>query len=185
MPAMMQLLTAHGTGLVLVDVQEKLMAAMHRKELVSGNLGRLIHLARVFDLPLVLTEQNPQGLGRTLPEIRKLLADYAPIEKLDFDCLQVAEFKQRLSDGALENIILAGVETHVCILQTCVPLLQHGYTVHVPQDAVDSRTQENWQVGLGLMGAAGAHITSTETLIFQLLQKAGTDRFKDLLKVVK
>jgi nicotinamidase-related amidase len=134
---------------------------------------------------VLLTEQNPQYLGKTLDEIKSLLPDLKPIEKLDFDCCAVSGFSQKLESLNLSTIILFGVESHVCVLQSCLSLLERVYRVHVPRDAIDSRTAENRQTGLELMAKAGAVITSTETVIFQLLKKAGTDEFRTMLKIVK
>lgn len=179
------LLRRENTGLVIVDMQEKLMAVMGRKDRVVDRAVKLIHLARVFDLPIILTEQNPKGLGPTLPAIREHLPTYGPIEKQEFNCLQVKAFNKRLEEVRLHHIILIGVETHICIFQTCVSLLERGYRVHIPHQAVDSRTTDNRDIGLTLMRDAGAVITSAETLIFQLLKKAGTEEFKKMLPHVK
>ncbi len=179
------LLNKEGTGLVLVDAQEKLMKVMRDPERVIDRMHKLLHLARVYDLPVILTEQYPKWLGPTLPNVQDLLPEYDPIEKLDFDCCRVDLFNTRLEAAALKNIILMGVETHICIFQTCVSLLKMGYTVHIPHHAVDSRTEDNWQVGLSLMEAAGAVITSAETIIFQVMERAGSGEFKEMMKVVK
>ncbi|MCF8083854.1 MAG: hydrolase [Deltaproteobacteria bacterium] len=179
------LLRRENSGVVIVDMQEKLMGAMGGKERVIDRAVKLIHLAEGFDLPIILTEQNPGGLGPTLSEIREHLPDYAPIEKMEFNCLRVEAFNKRLEEVRLHNIILMGVETHICIFQTCVALLERGYRVHIPHHAVDSRTTDNWRIGLELMRDAGAVITSAETIIFQLLKKAGTEEFKKMLPYVK
>ncbi|MBU0514679.1 MAG: hydrolase [Proteobacteria bacterium] len=173
------------TSLVVIDVQDKLMGVMGRRERMTDGLLKLCHLANTFDLPLILTEQYPKWLGPTVPEIKAVLPTYAPIEKLDFDCCAVAAFNQALDAAGTKDVILTGVETHVCVLQTCRSLRDKGFGVHVPQDAVDSRTEENWRVGLDLMKDLGAVITSAETVIFQMLERAGTPEFKAMMKVVK
>jgi len=124
-------------------------------------------------------------MGSTLQEIKEALSSYEPIGKMAFDCCAVEQFNNRLKSAGSKNLILSGVETHICILQTCLSLLGRGYNIYVPQDAVDSRTEENWRVGLELMRDAGAVITSTETVIFQILKKAGTNEFKHMLKIIK
>lgn len=179
------LLRKENTGLVIVDVQEKLMGVMGQKERVVDRVLKLLDLARVFQLPIILTEQNPKHLGTTLPAIRETLTVYEPIEKLYFNCCEVDAFNDVVKKEGLQNIILTGIETHVCVYQTCVSLLERGYRVHVPHHAVDSRTESNWQIGLSLMQEAGATITSTEAVIFQILKKAGTSEFKALLKTIK
>ncbi len=172
-------------GIVIVDVQVKLISVMKHRERVVDNIIKLLHLSRLFNLPVILTEQYPKLIGSTFPEIKETLPTYDPIEKMDFDCCAVEHFNNRLESAGLKTIILSGVETHICILQTCISLLKRGYNVHVPRDAVDSRTDENRDVGLELMKEAGAVITSTETVIFQILKRAGTKEFKEMLKIVK
>ena len=181
----MELLNRKNTGLLLVDVQEKLMQVMGRKERVIDNIIKLLQLSKLFTLPIIITEQYPKWLGSTLPDIIENLPSYEPITKLHFNCCDVEAFNKRLNSEGLRSIIVTGVESHICIFQTCVSILEKGYQVHVPQDAVDSRTEENWRVGLELMKKAGALITSTETLIYQILKKAGTNEFKKMLKIIK
>ena len=181
----MELLDRENTGLLVVDVQEKLIQVMGRKERVIDNIIKLLQLSKLFTLPVIITEQYPKWLGSTLPEIIEYLSSYEPITKLHFNCCDVEGFNKRLNAEGLKNIIVTGVESHICIFQTCVSILEKGYQVHVPQDAVDSRTEENWRVGLELMKKAGALITSTETLIYQILKKAGTNEFKKMLKIIK
>ncbi len=179
------LLNKEHTGLVIVDVQSKLMAVMGQGGAVIHNLEILIRLAELFGLPVVLTEQYRKMIGPTIPEIKNALTIYNPIKKMDFNCCAVESFNETLKAKGLINIILTGVETHICVFQTCVSLLKNGYNIHVPADAVDSRTRENRQVGIKLMEKAGAVITSTETVIFQILKKAGTREFREMLKLVK
>lgn len=182
---MIRLLDTKNTGLLVVDVQEELMPVMMRRQSVIDNIGKLIHLARLYKLPVILTEQYSKWLGPTLSEITNSLPAYEPVKKMHFNCCDEVAFNQRLESAGLKNIILAGVEAHICIFQTCVSILERGYTVHVPQDAVDSRTDDNLRVGLELMNKAGALITSTETVIYQILKKAGTNEFKKMLKLIR
>lgn len=179
------LLDKEATGIVVVDIQEKLMPVINHKEKVTGNIIKLLHLSKVYDLPVILTEQYPKWLGPTLQEITKSLPVYEPIKKMDFNCCAVAEFKSKLDSARLKNLILTGVESHICIYQTCTALLKIGYNVYVPGDAVGSRTDENHLAGIELMSKADAVITSTETVIFQILKKAGTKEFKEMMKVIK
>jgi nicotinamidase-related amidase len=179
------LLNKEGTGLIVVDAQEKLMQVMREPERVTDRILKLLHLALVFHLPVILTEQYSKWLGPTVTPIKEALQEYDPIEKLDFNCCNVDLFNTRLKAAALDNIILVGVETHICVFQTCVSLLEKGYRVHVPHHAVDSRTEDNWNIGLSLMKEAGAFITSAETVIFQIMKRGGTAEFKEMMKVVK
>ena len=181
----MKLLDRKNTGLLVVDVQEKLMQVMGRKQRVIDNITRLLQLSKLFALPVILTEQFPKWLGPTIPEIIEYLPAYEPITKLYFNCCDVEAFDERLDPEGFKNIIVTGVECHICIFQTCVSILEKGHQVHVPQDAVDSRTDENWRVGLELMKKAGALVTSTETIIYQILKEAGTKEFNKMLKIIK
>ncbi|MBW2110208.1 MAG: hydrolase [Deltaproteobacteria bacterium] len=179
------LLNRENTGLVIIDAQEKLMQVMGNPDRVADRIVKLIYLAQVFELPIIMTEQYSKWLGPTVPAIKEALPEYDPVEKLDFNSCSVDLFNRRVEEAGLRNIILTGVETHICVFQTCVSLLEMGYSVHVPHHAVDSRTGANWDIGLSLMREAGAVITSAETLIFQLLKKAGTPQFKTMLKTIK
>jgi nicotinamidase-related amidase len=181
----MELLNRENTGLLIIDVQEKLVEVMRRKQGIMENIIKLLHLWELFKLPHILTEQYPRWLGPTLKEIRELLPTYDPITKMHFNCCDVDAFNDRLEGERLQSVIVTGVESHICVFQTCACLLKRGYAVHVPQDAVDSRTEDNWRVGLELLREAGAFITSTETVIYQIMGKAGTKEFKKMLKILK
>jgi nicotinamidase-related amidase len=181
----MKLLDKEDTGLLIIDVQEKLMQVMGQKQRVLDNIIRLLHCANIYHLPIVLTEHYRKWLGPTLPVIVEALPSYNPIEKMHFDCCDVDAFNNRLESEGVRNVIVTGVESHICIFQTCVSVLERGYSVHVPLDAVDSRTDENWRVGLRLMERAGAVITSAEAVVYQLLKKAGTREFNKILKLIR
>ncbi len=180
-----KLLEREQTGLVVVDIQTKLMNVMGNKERVLDNTLKLIHLSKLFNIPILMTEQYPKMIGPTLPEIKEALPHIAPIKKMEFNCCDVDPFMEFLKSEGLINVILTGVESHICILQTCLGLLDKGYIVHIPGDAVDSRTEENRLTAINLMEKAGAVITSTETVIFQILKKAGTKEFKEMLRLIK
>lgn len=181
----MKLLNNERTALVIIDVQEKFMPAISQGDRVVENIVRFIELAKLYDLPIILTEQNPEGIGTTIPGIKDLLPVYDPIIKYHFNGCDVDEFNERIDSKNLENIIVTGVETHICIFQTSVSLLDKDYHVQIPRDAVGSRTDENRSIGLALLKQAGGVITSTETIIFQLLKRAGTDPFRHMLKFIK
>ena len=181
-------LKRENTGLLLVDFQEKLIPVMHSEQKVVASGLKLLHLARLYKLPVILTEQYPKWLGSTMPEIKEHLSVYEPVQKMEFDCCEQADFQAALKSekwAGVENIVLTGVESHICILQTCMSLLEQGYKVHVPYDAVASRSVDDHHIGLELMRQSGAIITGTETIIFQMLQKAGSKEFKEMLKLVK
>jgi nicotinamidase-related amidase len=176
------------TALVLVDFQERLFPAMDqaRQEETRKNVALLLDLARVLRLPVLYTEQYPAGLGKTIPEVsEKLPEGAAPFEKVEFSGWRAEGFSQQFRYLGMKAAILAGMESHVCVLGTVLDMLQEGICVHVPADAVVSRTESNRQTGLALMDRAGAVVTSTETVIFQLLGRAGTPEFKTMSKLLK
>lgn len=171
--------------LVIVDVQERLAAVMTQREKIVRNCLRLAEGAELLGLPLILTEQYRKGLGPTVPELREKIAGYEPVEKMTFDCCREPSFRQKLAGTGRKKVILAGMETHICVLQTALGLTKKGYHVHVVEDAVCSRAKENFRVGLQFMRDAGAVITCTETVLFQLLEKAGTPEFKAISSKIK
>jgi nicotinamidase-related amidase len=179
------MLTKDEAALVIVDIQERLAVAMKKREKVTGNVLHLIEAAKLMDLPIVVTEQYPKGLGPTTEEVRGALPSYIPVEKISFSCCGEPAFLDAIKATGKKKLILTGMETHVCVLQTCLDLLKNGYDVHLAADAVCSRYKDNYLMGIQFMRDAGAVITSTETVLFQLLQKAGTDEFKTISNLVK
>ena len=171
--------------LLIVDIQERLTAVMGQKDPVVKNNQHLIELAKMIALPIMVTEQYPKGLGRTVPDLQAALPSYRPIEKITFDCCGQPDFLLALKSLNRNTIILTGMETHICVLQTCLGLLKSGMNVHVVEDAICSRTKENWKTGIGFMRQAGAVITCTETVLFQLLKTAGTEEFKKISQRIK
>ncbi|MEJ2183296.1 MAG: hydrolase [Nitrospirota bacterium] len=171
--------------LVLVDVQEKLASAMPVRAEVTRNCLRLLQAAGVLGIPVLVTEQYPGGLGPTVPELREAVPGYSPIEKLCFGCAEEPAFREALTRTGREKVVLTGMETHVCVWQTGLGLLRDGYGVHLVSDAVCSRTKENWRLGLALARDAGAVVSSTETVLFQLMERAGTEEFKAISKLIK
>lgn len=172
-------------ALVIVDIQERLAVAMTEREKVISNTLHLAEASRLLDFPLLITEQYSKGLGPTVPEIRNAIESYAPIEKITFSCCGEQMFSEAVQELGKKQIILAGMETHVCVLQTCIDLLREGYDVHVVSDAICSRTKQNYKTALEYMRDAGAVITCTETVLFQLLEKAGSEEFKAISKRIK
>jgi len=171
--------------LVIVDIQESLANVMSERKKVVENSLHLIEISKLLNIPVILTEQYPKGLGHTVNEIKEALPSYAPFEKMTFDCCKGPAFLENIGNLKKKNIILTGMETHVCILQTCLSLLKNGYKVHLVKDAVCSRTKDNFIAGIEMMRDAGAVITCTETVLFQLLEKAGTEEFKAISKRIK
>lgn len=171
---------------LVIDVQERLCPAMP-----ADGLARLVKYtraliggARELGLPVLYTEQYPKGLGPTLPALRELLPS-PPIEKMAFSCRGEPAFNRALESSMRRQVIVAGMEAHVCVFQTARDLVAAGFEVHVCADAVISRTEEHRQVGLSLCREAGALVTTAETALFDLLQQCGTPQFKKVSALVK
>jgi nicotinamidase-related amidase len=171
--------------LLLVDVQGKLAHLMHAKERLFRNLQTLVKGIQALDVPIIWMEQNPAGLGPTISEIAELLPDNTPITKMSFSCCQNEQFVGALSAINRKDVLVAGIETHICVYQTTAELIGLGYRVHVVADAVSSRTAENKAIGLQKMKDAGASLTSVETVLFELLGAAEGETFKAMLEIVK
>jgi nicotinamidase-related amidase len=174
--------------LAVIDVQERLLPAIpeERRTQVLRNVLIAIDAATILGLPTVASEQYPKGLGPTVPEVREHLGDTCtPVEKLVFSCGRSPEFRAALEATGRRDVILCGVEAHVCVLQTTLDLLGNGYRVFVPADAVASRRLLDWERGLALMERAGAVVGTTEIFVFQLLERAGTDEFRAISKLVR
>ena len=171
--------------LVIIDVQGKLAQIMHDREDLVKNLQILISGAKLLEIPIIWMEQLPDKLGPTIPEIQELLPDIEPIVKDVFSCARNEEFNGRLQELHGHDIVLAGIESHVCVYQTAMDLLGQDFTVHVAADAVSSRTDSNKQLGLERMLLEGVVQTSVEMVLFELQGVATGDRFRKLAKLVK
>jgi nicotinamidase-related amidase len=173
--------------LVVTDVQERLFNAMdaERRDDMVANVKILVTAARRLAAPVIVTEQYPHGLGRTLPELKGLLGETVPFEKTAFSCCGAAGFTDRLRSFHAEHVILTGIEAHVCVLLTALDLLNLGFRVTIVADAVCSRRAANMEIGLAQARQAGAVITATETVVFQLLGRADTDAFRELSKLLR
>jgi nicotinamidase-related amidase len=173
--------------LVVVDVQERLFNAMdaERRDDMVANVKILASAARRLEVPVLVTEQYPKGLGRTLPELRTLLGDTPPFEKTAFSCAGADGFLDRVRALRAEHVILTGIEAHVCVLLTALDLLGRGLRVSVVADAVCSRRPANLEIGLAQARQAGAVVTATETVVFQLLGGADSDAFRELSKLLR
>ncbi len=180
-------LEAEQCTLVVVDIQEKLLPPIFNKETMVKNAQLLIRLAKILSIPAMVTTQYRKGLGDTVPEIASLLADVRTIDKLEFGCFGSEEFHSRLKKlpDNRNTLLLCGMEAHICVTQTALGALNDGYLVHVASDAVGARTEWNWKIGLDRMRAAGAVISSTEMMMYELLRCSGTPQFKELLPFIK
>lgn len=173
-------------ALVIIDVQEKMHAAIGSiaQETLSANIVKLIAAARLLDIPVLMTEQYPQGLGATVPQIRDA-ANLKPLVKTTCSCWRDEAFRAALQATSREHVILVGEETHVCVQQTALDLLRVDYVPFVPEDAVGSRRASDAEAACRRMSRAGVELTSTEAIIFELIERCDHPRFKDILKLVK
>ena len=172
-------------ALALVDVQEKRFSVMHEKDALSDRLQRLVRGCLALKLPVVWMEQTPGKMGPTIPALRELLGALTPLAKSSFSCCGSPAFLQALQDAGRRQVLLAGIETHVCVYQTAAHLVRAGYAVEVVADAVSSRAAADRRVGLQKIRDAGAGVTSVETALFELLQTAEHPAFREILRIVK
>ncbi len=178
------LMQAERSALLVVDVQERLAPAMTGIETAVDNVSVLLRAAARLSVPRLVSEQYPRGLGRTLPGLAEL-ADAPPIEKLTFSCLGEDAFAERLHGLGRTQVVVAGIEAHVCVLQTAMDLLARGVEVFVVADATASRSPDNHALALSRMREAGAAVVATEMVVFEWLGRAGTDEFKELSTLIK
>ena len=170
---------------LIVDVQEKLAPAMQDSEEVISANYKLLHAAAKMDVPVLVSEQYPQGIGSTVDDLKLLIEPDDVVEKMTFSCMETGVFQKSLEKKCRNQIIVGGMETHVCVLQTVLDLLATGYQVFVVEDAASSRTTKNKQLGLERMRQCGAQIVSSEMVMFEWLERAGTDMFKSMLPLIK
>lgn len=173
------------TALVVIDVQEKLLPAMRGREALLDQIGRAIRGAKALQLPVLLTEQVPAALGPTVSEIRDLLQGAPAYVKNSFSCCGSGSFLTDLRDIGRRQVLVAGIESHVCVYQTVTDLLREGFRVEVMQDATSSRTEANARLGLERCREAGASVTSVEMALFELVRVAEGDAFRSIIQIVK
>ena len=180
-------LEAERCALLVIDIQEKLLPPIFHKEQLIKNSQLLIRLAGVLRLPALVSTQYAKGLGKIVPEIASLLPETQAIDKQMFSCFGSDVFCSQLKrlPGNRNTVLLCGMESHICVAQTALAALREGYIVHVASDAVSSRTEWNWKIGLERMRAAGAVISSTEMIIYEMVRSSGAPAFEELLPYLK
>jgi nicotinamidase-related amidase len=179
------MLKTENTLLLVIDVQEKLFRVMHGKEALLINLSKLIRGCRLLGIPALVTEQNPAGLGPTIPEIAALLPDAAKALKFSFSCCAETGFIDQLKATGRRQILVCGIESHVCVYQTASDLLAAGYEVQVVSDGVSSRTPQNKELALRRLASEGAKLTGVEMALFELLRTAKAEQFKAVSALIK
>ncbi|NIR50283.1 hydrolase [candidate division KSB1 bacterium] len=180
-----QILNRNQTALLIVDVQTKINAVMLDGETVVESTVKLIKAANTLNLPIFMTEQYPKGLGPSDPKILEALQGMQPIQKMSFSCCGSEQLMSRLKEQNIKQIIVTGIEAHVCVQQTALDLLAQDFQVHVPQEATSSRKQLDYQTALERMSRAGVVLTTLESVLFELLEEAGTPEFKEVTRLIK
>ncbi len=178
-------LAAENTALVLIDFQERLFPVMHEKEKLLNNVVKLVKGALALEIPVIVTEQYPKGLGPTIPEIKSLIPNFKAVEKVCFSCCDEPLFLEALGSLKRRQVLAAGIEAHICTYQTSVALAAAGYRVEVVADCVESRDPANKAVALTKLGMLGIMPTTTEMALFELLKVAKGDKFKAISAIVK
>lgn len=179
------MLDKNNAVLLVVDVQGKLASLMHKKDRLYDNVNRMIKASKVLGIPIIWTEQIPDKLGETVPEIKKELDGVELLTKKTFSCCGGAGFNNKLKELNRKQILLTGIETHVCVYQTALDLIGAGYEVHLVKDAVSSRIKQNYILGVDKIKEAGAQLTSVEMSLFEMLKVAEGDEFKKIIGIVK
>jgi nicotinamidase-related amidase len=182
-----QPLEAGRCALLVVDIQEKLLPPIFQKEQLVRNAKLLIRMGSVLKIPAIVSTQYAKGLGGTVPEVASLLPETEAIDKSLFSCFGSDVFRTLLKrlPGSRNTLLLCGMESHICVMQTALAALREGYLVHVASDAVSSRSEWNWKIGLDRMRAAGAVISSTEMMIYELMRSSASEAFKEMLPHLK
>jgi nicotinamidase-related amidase len=171
--------------LVLVDLQERLHPHVVRHDEVAANIVKLVGAAKILGLPIVLTEHAVKAFGSTIGPVRAALAAYEPVHKIIFSCFGSEEFAAKLGALGRPQVLLAGLETHICVCQTALDAIARGYAVHVARDAVSARGETDHAAGLEKMSRAGAVPSTAEMAIYELLERAGTEEFRKILPLIK
>jgi nicotinamidase-related amidase len=180
-------LEAEQCALVVIDIQQKLLPPIFNKEQLVKNARLLVRAAHILKMPALMSTQYAKGLGATVPEIALLLPGTEAIDKTLFSCFGSDVFCSAIKQlpARVNTLLLCGMETHICVMQTALAAMREGYLVHVAADAVGSRSELNWKVGLERMRAAGAIISSTEMMIYELMRASNSAAFKELLPFLK
>ena len=179
------MLKLNDAALVIVDVQGKLATLMHDRENFYNNMVKITQAAQVLELPILWNEQLPDKLGPTIPELKAVLEGEEPLVKNTFSCCGNQDFVEKLKASGRHQVLLTGMETHVCVYQTAIDLIDDGFEVYLVADAVSSRTLENKTIGIETIRSLGARLTSVEMCLFEMLEVAEGEKFKKIIKIVK
>lgn len=172
------------SALLIIDIQERILGVMQQHELVIENTLKLIRGCKILDVPIYYTEQYPKGLGETASQLKNELKNNA-IQKMSFSCSGAGDLFDEFKKRSFSQIIVCGIESHVCVQQTVLDLLANDFQVDIAADAVSSRKETDYKIALDRMRSNGAEVTTTESILFELLNVCGTDEFKSVSKLVK
>lgn len=179
------ILKREDTALLVIDIQEKIFRVMLNPEILIQNVTKLIEGFRILGLPIFVTEQYPKGLGETENRLKEVLKGIVPIQKMSFSCSGAGELFETLKYKNIKQVVVTGIESHVCLQQTALDLLANDFQVSLAADACSSRKETDYTVALERMGSAGVVVTTTEAILFELLKVCGTEEFKKISKIVK
>ncbi len=177
--------STENTVMILIDVQGKLATLMHEREQLYKSLETIVKSMKILEVPIIWLEQVPESLGPTVEEISKYLTDMTPIAKHTFSCCDNREFTDTFNALNRNQVLLTGIETHICIFQTAFDLIRAGYQVQVITEGVSSRTVENKEIGLGRIKQAGGVVTSIEMILFELMKSTKANGFRDVVRLIK
>ena len=180
-----KLLSSEKTALLIIDIQERILPVINNHERVVDNTIKLIKGFKVLGLPIFFTEQYPKGLGPTSKSIVKELGDLKPFDKMSFSCSGAGKLFEEFASKGLSQIVVCGIESHVCVQQTVLDLIENGIQVNLAADAVSSRKEIDYKTALDRMRSHGTEVTTTESILFELLNVCGTPEFKTVSKIVK
>jgi nicotinamidase-related amidase len=180
-----KLLKREKTALLIIDIQERILPVISNHLMVVENTVRLIKGFRILDIPVYYTEQYPKGLGPTSPAIKEELNGIEALQKLTFSCTGAGNLFREFKERNIEQVVVTGIESHVCVQQTVLDLLENGIQVNLCADAVSSRKEIDYKTALERMRQHGAEVTTSESVLFELLNVCGTDEFKQISKIIK
>lgn len=179
------MLVQEKTGLIIIDVQGKLARMVHNSEKLTDNLEKLIRGCQLLSIPIIWAEQNPKGLGATIPEIEKLFQDQKPIEKFSFNALDNETFKQAIIDSGRKQWLICGIEAHICVYQTAIGLLAYNFEVEIVANCISSRSEESIVIALQKLQHKGASVTNVEMCLYELVKDSRREIFKEILTLIK
>jgi len=173
------------TALLIIDIQERILGVMQNSETLIENTLKLIKGSKILNIPIFYTEQYPKGLGETSSKLKEELSDIEAVQKLSFSCSGAGNLFDEMKKKEIKQVVICGIESHVCVQQTALDLLANGFQVNIAADAVSSRRVFDYNIALNRMAKHGAEITTTEVVLFELLEVCGTPEFKAISKLVK